>query len=161
MAYRHGLFGEGLGEILVDGRRGQPERGAVLVGVGVGDLAHAGHPHRGHAHGAWMAAGIDGAAAQVGRAELAAGGAQGRQLGMGGGVVGGMDFVDAGGDHRAIAHHDRAERAAALVDIGARQRDGLPQVMVFVRHGGVSGWLHAFGGPGRSAVPGRARNAPI
>ena len=80
-----------------------------------------------------MAAGIDRAAAQVRRAKLAAG-AHGHQLGMRGGVVRGQDFIDAGGQHLAVAHQHRAEGTLAGGDVGAGQLDGHVQEMQGIAH---------------------------
>ena len=136
----HGLLFEGLGQIGVDRRRGQPVGRAVVVRIGVGHLADARQPHRRHAHGTGMAAGIDRAAAQVRRAQLAAGGAHGHQLGMRGGVVRGQDFIDAGGQHLAVAHQHRAEGTPAGGDVGAGQLDGHVQEMQGIAHVFCSGF---------------------
>ena len=87
----------------------------------------AGPEGRGQAHGAWLAAGVEGGPAEIEGAESAAGAADGGDLGVGGGVVVGGDAVDAverltvGGDDHG------AERAAAVQDVGCCQLDGCGQ----------------------------------
>ena len=87
--------------------------GGIGGGVAVEDGVAARPVERGEAHGAGLATGVDLAAGELEGAERRAGGADGDDLGVGGGVVGGGDQVDAGGDDLAVAHDDRAEWAAA------------------------------------------------
>ena len=72
--------------------------GCVRGGVAIEDGVAARPVERGEAHRAGFAAGVDVAAVKLEAAESLAGGADGDDLGVGGGVVGCGDLIDAGGD---------------------------------------------------------------
>jgi len=78
----HGLLSEGLGQVCIDSGRREPVGLGLLVGIGIANARDAGHPHRRHAHGAGLPAGIDLATGKVGCPERPAGGPKGVQLGM-------------------------------------------------------------------------------
>src|SRR5690606_40751421 len=87
-----------------------------------------------------MTAGIHCAAAQVRRAQLAAGSAYSRQFGMCGGIVGGQDVIDAGSDDCPITGEHCTKRAAALRDVVPSQFYGLLQKAVIVIHVAILSW---------------------
>ena len=113
----HRLLREGLGQIGVDGGGGEPVGLGILVREGVAHPGDPGHPHRRHAHGAGLAAGIDLAAGKVGRSERLAGGPKSVHLGMRCRVVRGQDVVHAPGDDKAVTNHNCAEGPSTTADI--------------------------------------------
>ncbi|MCY1182533.1 hypothetical protein D9M73_230950 [compost metagenome] len=124
---------QGQRHLLVDRRGGQAEGFSHGVGGGEHHPAHAAQVHGRQAHGARLAAGVDHAAIQA-RAQLPAGGADGLEFGVAGGVLGQVDFIHRAGQHLAVAHQHRAEWADTDLDIGASQIDRLAHE-VFVMHG--------------------------
>jgi hypothetical protein len=107
------------------------------------------------AHRAGFAARIDDRAVEPERSQSPAGVADRHDLGMGTGIVVSRHAIDAFADDRAVAHHDGAERAAALRDVLDRQRDGASQG-ILVGHGRQS----SAGNRRRPVVRGASAQAP-
>lgn len=135
MADVHRLLREGLGQIGVDGGGREPKGLGILIGVGVTHPGDPGHPHRRHAHGAGLAAGIDLAAGEVGCSERLAGGAKGIQLGMRGRVVRGQDLVDATGDDNTVSNDHSTEWSSSPANVVLGKLECFCKVVVSgVRH---------------------------
>lgn len=130
------LFGKRQAHLLVDGGARQAEGFALGVARGEHHSAHPAQVHGGQAHRAGLAAGVYHAAVQT-RAELAAGAADGLQLGMGGRVLAEVNLVDRARQHLSITHQQRAEGPATVFDILPGQGHGLLQVMLIVVHGSM------------------------
>jgi hypothetical protein len=111
------------------------------AGLGVGRTKdHALEPgvqHRAAAHGAGFQRHVQGAAVEPVVAQVLGGRAQGRDLGVCGGVVLRDRCISTGADHDAVLHHDRAHRHLAGRGRGA----GLLQGKAHER--GVVGQGHA------------------
>src|SRR6202035_1147869 len=103
---------------------------ADLCGIGGGVAVEDGRATRpiegGEAHRARFAAGVDGAAGKLEATQRLAGGADGHDLGVCGGVVVKGDAIDAGGDDDAVADDHGAEGTAGTTgNVLGRERDGL------------------------------------
>ncbi len=83
------------------------------------------------------------------RAELLAGSADRQQFGVGGRVLGQMDFIHRVNQHFAVVRQHRAKRSATLGDVGLGKVDRALQVLVIVGHGNPSGhdWRVKYGEP--------------
>ncbi len=105
--------------------------GASCVG-GAGSIIDSVEPRpvgRRKAHGAWLATGIEFAAGKREGSESFGGGADGVDFSVRGGIVGCGDGVGAFADDLAVAHDDRAKRAARRrsMTLLRGQRDGAAQ----------------------------------
>jgi len=108
---------------------------AVVIVIGIDDLADPGEAHRRHAHRARMAAGKDRTAFQVGGCQLPARGADRAHFRMGGRIAGGEDFVHARCNDRPILDDDRAERSSALPGVRISKGDGFAEEAFGFIHG--------------------------
>lgn len=100
-------------QLFVDICVGEVDGGGVLLGVAEVDTLHAGPVECAQAHGAWLAAAVDGAAGKRIGVERGAGIAYGLHLGVSRGVVEASDAVDALPYYLPAARYDRAEGSAA------------------------------------------------
>src|SRR5690606_27435012 len=125
MTNGHRLLMKRPGKLGIDFCGGKPIGISVFIAIGIGYFLDSRKPHRGHAHGTWMAAGKDAAPCQTGRAKVLAGRSDSLQLGMRGRIVCRYYFVDALGDDLTVAHDQRAEWAATLLRISIGKLDRL------------------------------------
>jgi MoxR-like ATPase len=111
--------------------------GCVGLSGGEPDLIEAGPEDGAEAHGAGLATGVDFAAGEVVVLQGGGGVADGGDLGVGGGVKGGRDEIDAFGEELSVADDDGAEGPAAGGDVGGGERDGAAEPV-----GGAGGVGH-------------------
>ena len=128
-------LGYGLDDLVVE--EGVVE--ACVGGIGLGSAEEDGLTARpvdgGEAHGARLAACVDGAALKLEVAEFLTGGADREDLGVGGRVVILGDAIDGGGDDLACAHDDGSEGSpTAGDDVLGRQVDGHLHVVRVALH---------------------------
>lgn len=117
-------------------------RSAVFVAEGEVYSLDARKVHRSHAHGARVSARIHDGAAQVWVLGDAAGIAQRKEFGVGGGIAADVGFIDAACDDFTVADKYGAERASAELNVLAGKLDGFA-------HGGWVGLGHdLLGGNG-------------
>ena len=114
-------------EVLVEDGVVEADGGGVVPVRGEHHALHPGPQRGGQAHGARLAAGVEGGAGEVERAKFAAGPADGRDFGVGCGIVRGGDAVDAVERLSVCRDDDGAERTAAVQDVGRGQLDGFGQ----------------------------------
>jgi len=113
----------------------EADGGGFGLGVAVDDPLEVGPVDGAEAHGAGLASAIESAAFQVEASQLLGGDADRLDLGMGGGVVAGEDFVVGGGDHFALVNDHGAEGAAvARFDPPFRLLQGEPEVSFLRAH---------------------------
>jgi hypothetical protein len=91
--------------------------GGIACAAGVENARGSGPVDRTQTHRTRFAGGVEVAAVELEGGELRAGGADGDDFGVGGGVVGGGDAVDAFDEDFFIADDEGGEGAAAVADV--------------------------------------------
>lgn len=128
-----GALLDGQVELVVDDPVVKAGAGGVFSRGGVVNLFRARPVDGRHAHRARFATGIDLATAEDEAVQRLAGGADGHDLAVCGGVIVGGDPVDATGDDLAVFHDDRAEGPAPPgLYVLFREGDGFGHVQVRV-----------------------------
>lgn len=128
----------GEGELLVELGVGEADGGGGFSGVGVDDAFDARPVGGSQAHGAGFAGGVEGAAGDVKMPCCLAGGADGVDFGVGGGVVAADDAVIAFAEDFAVAHDKRAKGAAGTAFAALpRECDGAGEIEGIVIHAGA------------------------
>jgi len=112
-------------EFAVDESVVEPGGGGIGGSGSVKNVRRASPVDGAEAHGAGFAGGVEITMIELEGFEALASFADGDDFGVGGGVVGGSNAIDAGGDECAVLGDDRGKGPAAVADVFESESDGL------------------------------------
>jgi hypothetical protein len=111
-------------ELVVDEGVVESRGGGIACAAGVENARGSGPVNCTQTHRTRLAGRVEVAAVELECGEVRAGGANGDDFGVGGGVVGGGDAIDAFGEDLCVAGDDGSEGAAAVADVFECEGDG-------------------------------------